>query len=550
MIIFEKLNIVSFKSIFNVCIDFNDLGNEFYSLEGKNNTLDFSSSNGSGKSTLFDALSYVLYGTTMGIYVKKEEYQNRNTNIPLKLTLEFYIDRGDFKGDYIIERTLNNTLLFHEGVNISELNKSETEKKILRVLNLTKEEFFSFTYLTQTSGGNFLGKTASEKLSVIKDFIFGEDLLQIKNTLSDKIKYLKQQMDITKSNIARLEGSIESLQKIKNNLSTSINNDNKIEDIEKALQRSKETKKQLLAVQQKFRELTKKKTSLENRYNTLCSEMQKMKKQYESTKNGICPLCKQELQDDSVKNSLISKASDLKKEANSIKKDLTDINSMLSSRSYKDIDNRVSEISEIVRRQEITIEDIKLQNKQSNIDSDIDNKKQEKDKAELQLEDIKSKYQQLAEVQKYFNTTFIQYVQQSFLSEIENYLNLYCYDVFNEPFSLKFVNNSLDLFIGNYPYSYFSGGERQRIDFLFVFAIKVVLSYFTNKCTNLLICDESLSAQDGVAFENCVDLINRLSSSSGLTTILVSHRENSNVSSNKILLERFSNKTNITVLHV
>ena len=31
---------------------------------------------------VWDALSYVLYGTTMGIYLKKEDYQNKNTSIP------------------------------------------------------------------------------------------------------------------------------------------------------------------------------------------------------------------------------------------------------------------------------------------------------------------------------------------------------------------------------------------------------------------------------------------------------------------------------------
>ena len=72
---------------------------------------------------------------------------------------------------------------------------------------------------------------------------------------------------------------------------------------------------------------------------------------------------------------------------------------------------------------------------------------------------------------------------------------------------------------------------------------------FTNKCTNLLILDEVLSGQDGEAFENCLELIDNLTTAEELTTILVSHRD-VDYQLNKIIIERNERNTNLSVIEV
>ena len=125
-------------------------------------------------------------------------------------------------------------------------------------------------------------------------------------------------------------------------------------------------------------------------------------------------------------------------------------------------------------------------------------------------------------------------------------MNIYCYEVFNEEIRLKFDNSNLELYVGSKPYYFLSGGERQRIDFLFVFAIKIALSNFTNKCTNLLILDEGLNSQDTYAYENFIELIDKLIKDTNITFILVSHNY-VNVNINKLTISRFKNKTELEV---
>ena len=215
MIIFNDLDIVSFKSIYHIDIKFTEMQNSFYTMEGKNYIVNFAESNGAGKSTIWDALSFTLYGTTMGIYTKNFEYQNKNSKIPLKLTLNFDITTGKDKGNYIVYRTLDNVSLYKNEENISEQTKTQTEKKLLSILNLTKDEFFNFTYLTQTqTNSNFLSKTASEKLAVLKDFIFGEELINIKNNIDSLLKEYKNTKNDIVKNIANKQGKLSGLKDI------------------------------------------------------------------------------------------------------------------------------------------------------------------------------------------------------------------------------------------------------------------------------------------------------------------------------------------------
>lgn len=544
MITFNNLEIQSFKSIFKVKINFSELAGKFYSFEGKNYTVDFASSNGAGKSTVWDALSYVLYGTTMGIYLKKDEYQNTNTKIPLKLVLDFTIDCGENQGNYKIERTLTDTKLYKDNENVSELNKSDTEKKILNIVNLTKEEFFSFTYLTQTAGGNFLGKTASEKLAVIKDFIFGEELIQIKSKIDNLIKDNDKLYKQYANEVSRLEGSIESLQKIINK-----NEDNWTsgEFTEDTIKENKNKIIELQTQQGDIRAYKQKKQKYESELKDLKQQMAKLKQQLEKVKNNICPTCGQHLKDDSVELSIRQEAKEIKIKASDIKQQLVDvINTLQQYSDESEISVSLNNLIKINSKYE-TLQ--KVNDKQQQIKQKIDEKSKQLTILQDEVVKLQHKQKQVKDLQKYFNTTFIQYVQQSFLSEIENYLNLYCYEVFNDSFTLKFFNNSLELYVGKHPYSYFSGGERQRIDLLFVFAIKVALSNFTDKCTNLLILDESLSGSDVTAFDNIIEILDRLSNSCELSTILISHRETSNVSQNKIILSRYEDKTKLEIIN-
>lgn len=542
MIIFNDLNITSFKSIYHIDVKFTEMQNCFYTMEGKNNIVDFAESNGAGKSTVWDALSFALYGTTMGIYTKNSEYQNKDSKIPLKLILDFSITTGKDKGDYIVYRTLDSVSLYKNEENISEQTKTQTEKKLLNILNLTKDEFFNFTYLTQTNtNSNFLSKTASEKLAVLKDFIFGEELINIKNSIDSLLKEYKNTKNDIVKNIANKQGKLSGLKDI------TILSEKDIENLKNFnLQEKRQQLRDLQKQQQQYQQNLREISLLKNNYKNLEDKMKQLKHKMESVKSNICPTCKQHLPTDSnVEQELRNEAKQIKQQAIIIKEKLKEYDTT----SVTNIENVNSEVSQLNKQ----IAEYEYNTKQLNKQQDVEQNTIELSKEIEELENKELEYtdyiKQVTALQKYFNTTFIQYVQQAFLYEIENYLNLYCYEVFNESFSLKFSNNGLELFVGDHPYSYFSGGERQRIDFLFVFAIKVALSTFTDKCTNLLIFDESLSGSDSIAFDNSIELIDRLSNCNNLITVLISHRNKSSILTNKLIISRFKDMTKFEIIN-
>lgn len=449
----------------------------------------------------------------------------------------FSIDSGVNKGNYVVERTLDTVTLYKNDQNLTELTKTETEKKLQKLINLTKEEYFNFTHLSQSSTGNFLSKTASEKLAAIKDFVFGEEILKIKNNISELLKNKKDSLQRAKLELSKAEGSKISLQSIYDSLDSDIVVDNETINKNKQLLQDKQQK---LNEKQK---LERQENSLSIQFKQIQSQARKLKQDLASAKESVCPLCKQHLQDDELLKKLIQDAKNLKQNGLTIKQDLVNVTEELQH--YLDVtQNEVQQLSRLVVSQEK--QNSQQENKQ-NIEKEMLNYDKLRAKYQQEIDVLNEDIRQITELQKYFNTVFVEQIQQSFLKEIENYLNLYCYDVFNESFKLHFSNNSLDLSVGEHSYAYFSGGERQRIDLLFVFAIKTALANFTDKCTNLLILDESLSGSDHIAYENTIDMLSELSETSNIITLLVSHREMSNTVQPKIVIIRGQKKTKINV---
>lgn len=537
MIQFRRIDITSYKSIFHCSLDFEQLENGLYSLEGVNNTVNFAQSNGSGKSTLINAIMFALYGTTEDSSVKKADYQNKNTRTKLNVKLDLNIQGKN----YSIERTDKEFKLFREGEDISELTKTDTEKKFQDILNLSKAEFCNFTYLAQNGSGSFLSKTPSEKLNCIKDFIFGEDLQDLQNVIVDLISETKSKLDTADRQCASLSGSINALNDVFSSKDKVIEIfPYSLDEYKTQLKTIEERKKAFIRTQANYRE---------NKilFSNYKSKLESIKQDFDKAKSNICPTCGQELQDNSVIDNLRQKAKKIKEQATEVKQQLLAAETALNAFSDdEDYDKTIKEIHTIIAK----IEQQTTNNyNYDEIEQNIADKREQLLAVEKLKSTLEFKLQQLNKLNKYFKTDFIAHIQQAFLSEIENYLNLYCYDVFEEEFKLRFSNNSLEVLVGEHPISYFSGGEQQRLNTIFLFAIKVALMSLTNKTTNLLILDESLSGSDSEAFENCIELISNLTKAENLTTILVSHRD-VDYQMNKIIIERFDNKTKLSVIKV
>lgn len=528
MIEFKKLHIQNFKSIYDIELDFDSLDNTLYSLKGINNTTNFSSSNGAGKSTIFDCISFVLYGAIGNkVYTKSEEFQNKNTNLPLKVTLDFMFEKAHYK----IIKTLSNTEFYKNGRDISEITKTGTENKILNIIKLTKDEFFNFTYLAQNAN-NFLSKTPSEKFNVIKDIIYQEELQSIKNKLNNIISDLKQDKSELEIELAKIRGNIYGLESSLLNSNIKLWDKNTYDRKTKECEDLKQSLKERVNLQRNY-------DNIRNDTLNIIKELKDIKEDYNTAKNRICPLCKQVLQNDNLKIELRDKAITLKEKGEQHKEKLKEIQAKLQKygSSVEESMDILKELKQEIQKQDNFIDT-------SNIPKEIKQLKNKQKELDIELNKTNNNIGIVTKIQKYFNTTFIQNLQQAFIKEIEQYLNLYCYDVFSANYTID-CNNSFNLYIGDKPYSYFSGGERQRIDLLLTFAIKVAISNLTNKSTNLIVFDESLSGSDADAYYKSTEILENLASSAEIKTISISHREDNSIKN--IILQREKDFTKLII---
>ena len=140
--------------------------------------------------------------------------------------------------------------MYQDDQNITELTKTETEKKLLNILSLSKDEFFNFTYLTQ-NGNNFLSKTPAEKLTVLKDFIFGEDLKNIKLKLDASLNIYKDKLNVLKQRISEINGGLSIINKCYNN-DVELKEENKT--IDELLIEVEYKKTELVSIKKKMKE--------------------------------------------------------------------------------------------------------------------------------------------------------------------------------------------------------------------------------------------------------------------------------------------------------
>lgn len=538
MIVFNKIHIVAFKGIFDCTINFDDLGNNLYSLEGINHTVDFASSNGAGKSTIFDALLFCLYGLTNDTSLKKVDYQNKNTNIKMCVDLDLTIQNVKYK----IQRTEKEFKLFNEdGESISELNNSDTEKKFWNILNLTKSEFCNFTYLSQNNSSSFLNKTPTEKLNIIKDFIYGDEIVNFEQKLKSCYNEINNNKNNVDLEIAELSGKLYIYDSVLKQQDNTITYPYSLDHYKNEYNSLKETIQKYNSIEENLKDI-------KNKANKLLKVKKNYVEKYNKAKNNICPTCGQTLQDNTVIKEIINKIKEVNDSIEKIKEKNKEL--LLEKQKY---DTDIESILERKIEVEKIIENIDKQNRVKSIINNFDQSYDELQTESVDLNDKLTKYaaqlQQVKYMQTFFKTDFISYIQQQFIKEIENYLNIYCCNIFDGDFKLTFSNNNLILTINDKPYSYYSGGEKERIDFIFVFAVKVALTHFTDKCTNLFIADESLRGQDTKAFDNCLDIINNLTQTEEITTILISHRD-IDYESNKIIIEKFDRYNKIDIVKI
>lgn len=232
-IVFKHLHTKRFQSLDDIKLDIDDKG--VVVIKGINNYEDNVKSNGSGKSSIFESIIFALYGeTSNGITDPENRVLNNGYEVSLSLSIDnvdYQITRSKENGKSKVE-----LLQYIDGVpnDISGRNKTDANKIILNLLNISKELFLDSVFLAQGVSTNLstLSPTArKERLEILTGT---EKLIEdFKSYIKERqLEYETKCTELT-LNKSKIEGNIQSLNDQKNTLRA------KIEEIKVEIERYK-----------------------------------------------------------------------------------------------------------------------------------------------------------------------------------------------------------------------------------------------------------------------------------------------------------------------
>lgn len=232
-IVFKHLHTKRFQSLDDIKLDLDDKG--VVVIKGINNYEDNVKSNGSGKSSIFESIIFALYGeTSNGITDPENRVLNNGYEVSLSLSIDnvdYQITRSKENGKSKVE-----LLQYIDGVpnDISGRNKTDANKIILNLLNISKELFLDSVFLAQGVSTNLstLSPTArKERLEILTGT---EKLIEdFKSYIKGRqLEYETKCTELT-LNKSKIEGNIQSLNDQKNTLRA------KIEEIKVEIERYK-----------------------------------------------------------------------------------------------------------------------------------------------------------------------------------------------------------------------------------------------------------------------------------------------------------------------
>lgn len=327
----KALTVKNFMSIGNVTQSVNFDRQDLTLVLGQNMDLggdDAGHRNGTGKTTMVNALSYGLYGLAL-TNIKKDNLVNNINNKNMVVTVDFEVGGNSYR----VERGRKPVFLkFYtngvatdggeEGEDDAQGDSRETQKEIERLLNMT-HDMFKHVLALNTYTEPFLAMKASDQREII------EQLLGI-TQLSAKADKLKELAKATKDAVTEEEYRIKAVQdankKIQEQIESLIRRQNlwmakKDEDINKlvsALENLKDidveaeiaAHKELEVyhqTKQKLDRLTKEKSDFTARRDRELKQLEKVKKDLDTTLDHKCYACGSTLHDTAHEKILASK---------------------------------------------------------------------------------------------------------------------------------------------------------------------------------------------------------------------------------------------------
>jgi DNA repair exonuclease SbcCD ATPase subunit len=557
--------VITFKSI--KWKNFLSTGNTFTEIDFlKANTTLINGSNGAGKTTLLDALCFVLFGKPY-----------RNINIPqlvnsinekdLRVEIEFNVEQTEYKiirglAPKIFEIYKNGTLINQDAKSKDYQQMFETQ-----ILKMNYKSFCQVVILGSTNYTPFMRLSAADRRAIVESLldinIFStmNTILKGKmSTLKDEmkeidmsVKLLKQEQDSQEKFIENLKNNSKStLDKHSVELKNSMNQISELtEDIQNLNNRLTEYSESIADSANTNKSKTKL-ILLQDQIEVNVKAAQKSLKFYET--NNTCPTCSQNIEEQVKCKHIEEKTNAIAEYTNG----LTEL-----EQKIKDIDNELIQI-EIANKKILNLEkEISSKNSllvsttkyMKKIQSEIDELNQDKEnieKEEQLLTDIRSKWNDANEKRKmlledsYYYTLISSLIKDGGIKAkiikhylpimnkiINNYLshmNFFVKFELNENFEESIKSRHRD----DFTYDSFSEGEKRKIDLALLFAWRATAQLKNSVNCNLMIFDEVLDGSlDDSSIESFLDILKGLKKTSNI--IVISHKPK------ELLQDKFEN---------
>lgn len=568
----RHISIKNFQSLVEADIDFNHFEDCLIKVSGFNNTESTATSNGSGKSSLFEAILWAIYQSTSS---GNKEVSNSLTGENVSVDLQFSLNNDI----YLISRQMSavtfgklntETGLFDD---FSATNRSETNKKILEVMGITKDMFLNTIFISQNSQALMFSRLspASRKERIEELVDIDSQMSELTDRASSKLKEATARRDFDQRTVNDLEvkksmliTDIGSLKQQLDSLDEEIKAESsKVE--EDFSEREQSLQEKLKSQEEKLEKLTAESQELLDPVNADIRRLEdeilkfdtvikQLKTQLVNLQNSsICPTCGRPF-DETDKHSFDEMKAKLEQELadNFSKKQKTGFSLQALSEKKEQIitafKKKSTEFTDMITalQNELNVLERKKQSSKSNL-SAIQAKqqllKEQSVKKNKELEDTSLLYKVsighlevssqrveiLEDLKKRLLVEFRSYILGKILEQFNQILLQMSEQVFDDKkIQIIFKKNKIDIEIQSSKFSQsyesLSGGEKRKTDLVLILAQQKLLSQVTDSSSNVLILDEVLENMDEVAMNSSLNLIQSCQQQ-GMSIFVISHTE-------------------------
>ena len=555
MIRFKKITWKNFLSTGNTPIEVD--------LDKSNTTLVIGT-NGSGKSTLLDAMTFVLFNRPFRI-IKKEQMVNTINNGDALVEIEFSIGTKQYK---VIRGIKPNIFEIYEDDKLLNQDASSIDyQKILErnIMRLSYRSFVQVVILGSSSYEPFMKmksryrKEAVEEILDIKVFSHMDWMLRDQQSvLNKKIIEVKHNADLVQS---KYELESKHFNEIKNrNIDDKTQKEQQLEKLNLDKKDYLEKIQKLDSEYKQLEEQTSDKDKIKTRLNQLEKLETKIEQNLEThnknleffSENDYCPTCTQSIDEQfryDKQDKLKSKVGTLNEGMKKLVEEITTTETKLSE--INSISQKMSDLNIEMSKVNTSINELKKFS--DNLHNEIlllDNKKEDSDKIEKQLEELKNNLEQsqveldkITEEKSYIDTVreilsekgaktriikkylpIMNTLINQHLQDMDFFVNFHLDEEFNETIKSRFRDT--------FNYNNFSEGEKLRIDLALLFTWRQIAKMKNSTNTNVLILDEIFdSSLDSQGTDDFFKIIKSLSKEN---IFIISHKGD-------ILFDKFTN---------